>query len=135
MTWNRPLSNLKQMQAQGEEIANSISHGIGLFGALIGTPFLIIHTLRHGDTGFIVGTIVFAASMVLLYLASTLYHAWPVGKVKRCFRIVEHSAIFILIAGTLYPIDPWHPPRRIRLDALRIGLGVGCRRNNAKNHL
>ena len=98
------LSNLKQMQAQGEEIANSISHGIGLFGALIGTPFLIIHTLRHGDTGFIVGTIVFAASMVLLYLASTLYHAWPVGKVKRCFRIVEHSAIFILIAGTYTPL-------------------------------
>ena len=98
------LSNLKQMQSQGEEIANSISHGIGLFGALIGTPFLIIHTLRHGDTGFIVGTIVFAASMVLLYLASTLYHAWPVGKVKRCFRIVEHSAIFILIAGTYTPL-------------------------------
>ena len=98
------LTNLKQMQSQGEEFANSISHGIGLVGALIGTPFLISHAVRHGDAGFIVGTIVFAASMILLYLASTLYHAWPVGKVKRCFRIVEHSAIFILIAGTYTPL-------------------------------
>jgi hemolysin III len=98
------LSNLKQMQSQGEEIANSVSHGIGLVGALIGTPFLITHAVRHGDAGFMVGVIVFAASMILLYLASTLYHAWPVGKVKRCFRIVEHSAIFILIAGTYTPL-------------------------------
>jgi len=98
------LTTTRQTQSQGEEIANSISHGLGLVGALIGTPFLIIHALRHGDAGFIVGTIVFAASMMLLYLASTLYHAWPVGKVKRCFRIVEHSAIFILIAGTYTPL-------------------------------
>ena len=98
------LSNLKEMQSQGEEIANSISHGIGLVGALIGTPFLIIQAVRHGDVGFIVGTIVFAAAMILLYLASTLYHAWPVGKVKHRFRIVEHCAIFMLIAGTYTPL-------------------------------
>jgi hemolysin III len=98
------LANQGQMQSQGEEIANSISHGLGLVGALIGTPFLIIHAVRHGDAGFIVGTIVFAASMILLYLASTLYHAWPVGRVKHCFRILEHSAIFILIAGTYTPL-------------------------------
>ncbi|MGB5985962.1 MAG: hemolysin III family protein [Desulfobacterales bacterium] len=98
------LSSLKQRQSQGEEIANSISHGIGLVGALIGTPFLITQAVRHGEVGFLVGTIVFAASMILLYLASTLYHAWPVGKAKGCFRIVEHSAIFILIAGTYTPL-------------------------------
>lgn len=91
-------------QSQGEEIANSISHGIGLAGALIGTPFLVMHALRHGDAGFIVGTSVFSVSTILLYLASTLYHAWPAGKVKRCFRIIEHSAIFILIAGTYTPL-------------------------------
>jgi hemolysin III len=42
--------------------------------------------------------------MILLYLASTLYHAWPIGKAKRCFRIIEHSAIFVLIAGTYTPL-------------------------------
>jgi hemolysin III len=97
-------SNPKHRQSQGEEIANSISHGIGLVGALIGTPFLIMHAVQQGDAGFIVGTSVFSISMILLYLASTLYHAWPIGKTKRCFRIIEHSAIFILIAGTYTPL-------------------------------
>ncbi|MEN8809032.1 MAG: hemolysin III family protein [Desulfobacterales bacterium] len=98
------LLNPKHGQSQGEEIANSISHAIGLVGALIGTPFLIMHAVRQGDAGFIVGTSVFSMSMILLYLASTLYHAWPIGKAKRCFRIIEHSAIFILIAGTYTPL-------------------------------
>jgi hemolysin III len=98
------LSNPKRVQSQGEEIANSISHGAGLIGALVGTPFLVMHAVRHGDAGFITGTSVFAASMIVLYLASTLYHAWPIGKAKRCFRIIEHSAIFILIAGTYTPL-------------------------------
>ena len=63
-----------------------------------------MHAVRHGDTGFIVGTNVFSVSMILLYLASTLYHAWPIGKAKRCLRIIKHSAIFILIAGTYTPL-------------------------------
>lgn len=91
-------------QSQGEEIANSISHGIGLIAAMVGTPFLIAHAARHNDVGFIVGTSIFSASMVLLYLASTLYHALPGGKVKRWFRVIEHSVIFILIAGTYTPL-------------------------------
>ena len=98
------LSNPKRDQSKGEEIANSISHGTGLVGALIGTPFIVLHAVRYGDAGFIVGTSIFAASMILLYLASALYHAWPIGKAKRCFRIIEHSAIFILIAGTYTPL-------------------------------
>jgi hemolysin III len=97
-------ANPKRGQSQGEEISNSISHGIGLVAALVGTPFLIMHAVRQGDAGFIVGTSVFSASVILLYLASTLYHAWPIGKAKRCFRIIEHSAIFILIAGTYTPL-------------------------------
>jgi hemolysin III len=92
------------MQSRGEEIANSLSHGFGLIAALAGTPVLIMHAVRLGDAGFIVGTSIFSASMILLYLASTLYHAWPIGKTKRCFRIIEHSAIFILIAGTYTPL-------------------------------
>ncbi len=98
------LSNPKRVQSQGEEIANSISHGAGLVGALAGTPFLILHAVRHWDAAYIVGTSVFSGSMILLYLASALYHACPIGKIKRCFRIIEHSAIFILIAGTYTPL-------------------------------
>ena len=98
------LLNPKRVQSQGEEIANSISHGTGLLGALVGTPFLVVHAVRHADTGLIVGTSVFSASMILLYLASALYHGWPIGKAKRRLRIIEHSAIFILIAGTYTPL-------------------------------
>jgi len=90
-------------QSRGEEIANSLSHGFGLVAALVATPFLIQHAVRQGDAGFIAGAIVFATTMVLLYLASTLYHALPVGRAKRVFRVIEHSAIFLLIAGTYTP--------------------------------
>lgn len=93
----------RRAQSHGEELANSVSHGIGLVAALIGTPFLIVHAVRHGDVGFTVGTSVFAATMVILYLASTLYHALPMGKTKRVFWVIEHSAIFLLIAGTYTP--------------------------------
>ena len=93
----------KRDQSQEEEIANSISHGIGLVAALAATPSLIRHAERSGDSGFIVGVSLFAATMVLLYLASTLYHALPAGKAKRVFRVIEHSAIYLLIAGTYTP--------------------------------
>jgi hemolysin III len=90
-------------QSHAEEIANSISHGIGLISALVGTPILILHAARHGDAGFVVGTSLFSATIILLYLGSCLYHALPVGKAKRIFRVIEHSAIFLLIAGTYMP--------------------------------
>lgn len=97
------LAASKRAQSRGEEIANSLSHGLGLVAALVATPFLILHAARHGDAGFTVGASVFAATMVLLYLASTLYHALPIGRAKRVFRVIEHSAIFLLIAGTYTP--------------------------------
>ena len=97
------MQNQKREQSRGEEIANSISHGIGLVAALGATPFLVSHAVSRGQPGFVVGASVFAATMVLLYLASTLYHALPIGKVKRVFRVIEHSAIFFLIAGTYTP--------------------------------
>lgn len=90
-------------QSPGEEIANSVSHGIALAAALVATPFLIGDAVRRGDPGYIAGASIFAMTMVLLYLASTLYHALPAGKAKRVFRIIEHSAIFLLIAGTYTP--------------------------------
>jgi hemolysin III len=93
----------KREQSRGEEIANSISHGIGLVAALVATPFLIIHAVQRGDSGFIVGASLFAPTMVLLYLASTIYHALPMGKAKRVLRVMDHSAIFLLIAGTYTP--------------------------------
>ena len=90
-------------QSQKEEIANAISHGIGLVATLVGSPFLIRHAARNGDAGFMVGTSLFAATMVLLYLASTFYHALPMGHYKRVFRGIEQSMIFLFIASTYTP--------------------------------
>lgn len=98
-----PEMAAERRQTRGEEIANSISHGAGLIGALVGTPFLLIGAVRHGDAGVIVGAAVFCATMILLYGASTVYHALPVGRFKRVFYVIDHCAIFLLIAGTYTP--------------------------------
>ncbi len=99
------LLGLRREQSIGEEIANGISHGAGLVAALVATPFLIVHAVRNGEIGFIVGASIFTTTMVLLYLASTLYHALPTGKSKLVFRVIEHSAIYLLIAGTFTPFS------------------------------
>ena len=100
-------------QSRSEEIANSVSHGLGLVAALAASPFLVAHAVRQGSAGSIVGASVFAATMSLLYLASALYHALPSGNAKRAFQVIEHAAIYLLIAGTYTPFTlgvlrgPW----------------------------
>lgn len=90
-------------QSLGEEIANAISHGLGLVLALVATPFLIVSCVRHADTISLIAAIVFAVSVVLLYGASTLYHALPPNRAKRILKVLDHSAIYLLIAGTYTP--------------------------------
>jgi len=75
-------------QSQGEEIANAISHGLGFVVSLAAAPILIAGTVAQGNTVQTLGATVFAASVVLLYLASTLYHALPRSRAKRVFRVV-----------------------------------------------
>ena len=93
----------ERTQSLGEEIANSISHGIALLVAVSATPFLIIAAVDRGGIADIVGASVFAATILLLYLTSTLYHALPRNKAKRVFQILDHGAIYLLIAGTYTP--------------------------------
>ena len=93
----------RRTQSAGEELANSISHGIGLAGAMIGTPILLLAAFHHGSISFLIGTIIFALTMLLVYFGSTLYHAWPPTRVKSFLQLVDHSAIFLLIAGTYTP--------------------------------
>ena len=93
----------ERVPSLGEEIANSVSHGVGCLAALVATPFLVLAAARRGGAIAIVGASVFAATTVVLYLASTLYHALPRNRGKRVFRVIDHSAIFLLIAGTYTP--------------------------------
>lgn len=105
MTEDRP-------QTLGEEIANSVSHGVALLAALVGTPFLLVSASELSASN-IVGAAVFAATMILLYLTSTLYHALPVGRTKGLFLKLDHGAIYLFIAGSYTPFalgalgGPW----------------------------
>lgn len=90
-------------QSLGEEIANSVSHGVGLLAAIAAAPVLVLSAAEHHGTARIVGASVFAAAMVLLYLTSTLYHALPRNRAKRVFQVLDHAAIFLMIAGTYTP--------------------------------
>lgn len=89
-------------QSVGEEIANSVSHGVGFLAVLAVTPLLVLGAIPHGAAS-VVGVSVFAATMAVLYLTSTLYHAFPHSRAKRMLRVVDHGAIFLLIAGTYTP--------------------------------
>src|SRR5438552_17477351 len=109
-------------QSAGEEVANGISHGIGLVGAMIGTPILLLAALHHSNIPFVIGTIIFTTTMLLVYLASTLYHGWPHTDTKSLLQVIDHAAIFLLIAGTYTPFA---------LGLLRSGgglvmLGIVC---------
>src|SRR6478609_1894853 len=84
-------------QSAGEEVANGISHGVGFVGAIVGTPILLLAALHHGDVPFLIGTIIFATTMLLVYLASTLYHGWPHTDTKSLLQVIDHAAIFLLI--------------------------------------
>jgi hemolysin III len=100
---NKVLTTRERPQSPGEELANSVSHGVGLVAALIAAPVLIVTAAWRGGTAAVVGASVFTATMVLLYLSSTLYHALPQNKAKRVLRVLDHGAIFLLIAGTYTP--------------------------------
>ena len=90
-------------QSLGEEIANSVSHGVGLLGALAAAPLLILAAAKTGEALTVVSVSIFATTIVLVYTSSMIYHFLPGGKAKRVFLIIDHVAIFLLIAGTYTP--------------------------------
>ena len=93
----------ERAQSLGEEVANSVSHGIGLLAALAAFPVLVTSALQRGSAMEIAGASVFATTVVLLYFTSTLFHAFPQSRAKRVFQVLDHSAIYFLIAGTYTP--------------------------------
>ncbi len=87
----------------GEDILNSISHGIGFIASIVGLVFLTHFAVSYGDTWHIVGFSIFGSTLILLYLASTLYHSLTRTRAVRVMQAIDHSAIFLLIAGTYTP--------------------------------
>ena len=103
---DRPLS-------LGEEIANSVTHGVAALASVAALPILLAVAIGRGDPWQVVGGAIFGATLILLYTASTLYHALTHPGAKRVFRVLDHSAIYLLIAGTYTPFalgalrGPW----------------------------
>ena len=87
----------------GEEIANSITHGIGAVLSIAGLILLVVSASVYGDIWRIVSVTIYGSCLVLLYLCSVLYHSIQRPKVKRVLRILDHAAIYLLIAGSYTP--------------------------------
>ncbi|MBK6863570.1 MAG: hemolysin III family protein [Ideonella sp.] len=90
-------------QTLGEEVANAVSHGIGLLLAVASLPVLVQFSARHGGSASVIAASLFSATMILLYLVSTLYHALPAGRVKVWLNRMDHAAIYVFIAGSYMP--------------------------------
>lgn len=97
----------------GEEVASSVIHGVGIVLGIAGLGVLTAFASLYGDAWHIVGCSVFGAALIVLYTTSTLYHSIPLPRVKAVLRTLDHSAIFLLIAGTYTPFllvnlrGPW----------------------------
>lgn len=108
---HRPTHSPKRDAAHGakrtatpaEERANTITHLIGLAAAVVCTVWLVVRAVRSGDPRKMVTFPIFSVSMILMYLASSLYHAAKNPEVKRGLKVLDHSAIFVLIAGSYTP--------------------------------
>ncbi len=88
----------------GEEIANSGFHGLGLLLSVVGTVGLVIFATRRGDAKYVTAVSIYGATLILVYLASTLYHGLPVSSSKLVFERIDNAAIYLLIAGTYTPV-------------------------------
>lgn len=95
---------LSPQQSLKEEVANAITHGIGVGIAIAALVILVVYSALLGDTWKVVSFSIYGATMILLFLSSTLYHSFPQPTLKRFFRILDHSSIFLLIAGTYTPV-------------------------------
>lgn len=90
-------------QTPREELANSLTHGLGAALAIAGLVLMVVEAALHGTARDVVGAAIFGSTLILLYLMSTLYHAFRGPRVKLVFKVFDHSAIFLLIAGTYTP--------------------------------
>ncbi|HJQ22049.1 MAG TPA: hemolysin III family protein [Gemmatimonadaceae bacterium] len=86
-----------------EEVANALTHGLGLVGSIAALPLLVMTALHRGDELAALGAAIFGISLLILYVTSTVYHALPVGTRKRRWQKLDHAAIYVLIAGTYTP--------------------------------
>lgn len=107
------MRNSISNQTKSEEIANAVSHGIGIGLSIASLVILVVFASIRGDAWKVVSFSIYGASLVILYTFSTLYHSFTSERAKRVFQLLDHSSIYILIAGTYTPLmlvnmrGPW----------------------------
>jgi hemolysin III len=92
-----------KLYSTGEEIANGITHGVGAGLSIAGLTLLVVLAAIYGDVWRVVSFSIYGGSMIILFLASTLYHSFQHPQAKRILRIIDHASIYLLIAGTYTP--------------------------------
>lgn len=103
---SEPLKNAditSHAETEAEELASAVTHAIGLLLSAGVLAWMVTRSSEHGDLRHVATLSVFGASLVMVYLASTLYHSAPFRRVKRFLKLCDHAAIYILIAGTYTP--------------------------------
>ena len=93
----------ERVQTGTEELANALSHGLALLLAVAALPVLVQGAAQRGRAADVVAASLFGSTMVVLYLVSTLYHALPQGRAKRCLNRLDHASIYLFIAGSYMP--------------------------------
>lgn len=102
-----------KLYSMGEEIAHATTHGLGVVLSIVGLTVLVARAALYGDAWHVTAVSIFGATLVLMYSASTLYHSIPLPRAKRVLRVIDHSLIYFLIAGTYTPFTlitlkgPW----------------------------
>ncbi|MCB0221367.1 MAG: hemolysin III family protein [Chrysiogenetes bacterium] len=99
----RPDAHPEAPYTLGEEIAHAITHGVGAALSVAGLTLMVALAALHGDPWRITSFAIYGATLFLLYLSSTLYHAIPSPKAKHVFKVLDHVSIYLLIAGTYTP--------------------------------
>lgn len=102
------MSSVEEQSLIREEIANSITHGIGLILSIAGLVALMVIATKNGSAWHVASCGVFGVTLVILYAASTLYHSFQTPRLKRILKILDHCAIYLLIAGTYTPFTLIH---------------------------
>lgn len=99
------LTKETRQYSTGEEIANSVSHGVGVLLSIAALVLLTLRAMDHGGGARLVAALLMGISLILEFLFSTLYHALVPKKAKSVFRVLDHSAIYLLIAGSNAPFE------------------------------
>jgi len=97
---NKPFSS----ESLSERLFNTITHGIGSVLSIVALVLMVVYASYNSDAWSIVGVSIFGSTLILLYMSSTLYHAFSNGRVKQIFKTLDQSFIYLLIAGTYTPV-------------------------------